>query len=63
MFRPLFCTVEIILGNGTEHLTPMSSDVAQPGDLSRVGDRFLYDIGLGFFEGPRMEPMTQGRSS
>jgi hypothetical protein len=52
LLRPLFCTVEINLHNGTTSTTPVSNEAASFGELSRVPSDFLVDSALGFFSAP-----------
>jgi hypothetical protein len=57
LLRPLFCTVEINLHNGSSSTTPVDNTAGDFGDLSRVPSDFLVDTGgLGFFSAPTVTP-------
>jgi hypothetical protein len=55
LLRPLFCTVEINLHNGTTSTTPVSNEAGSFGDLTRVPSDFLVDAALGFFSAPAID--------
>jgi hypothetical protein len=57
VLKPLFCTVEINLHNGSSSTTPVDNSAGQFGDLSRIPTDFMVDTGsMGFFSSPSIKP-------